>query len=103
MDRCEVKGRCVRYFLMRRPRDEAQPLSLRAKIFLAWHAQIMSHRFVQRGENHVPPGSTLATRLALKLPAATMPNVEIALGTLRYETRECSTPRCAASRKISKQ
>lgn len=92
-DSCNDPGHCVRHFIVRRPRDEAVPLSLRIRVVLSdlvhQHARTMSDFSWKVGAvatREVPPGPTLAQRLALTVePTKMTSGVELAEHRFRRE------------------
>lgn len=100
-DSCRLAGRCERYFLVRRPRDEAVPLSLRVMVLLSYDdpsSSKLSQFSWQVGAVatlELPPGATLAQRLALTVaPTRLQSGVELAQHRWRGERlhREAPTP-----------
>lgn len=89
---CLMPGRCVRHFLVRRPRDEAVPLALRVWVVLSSHdsqSNELSQFSWQVGAVatlDLPPGATLAQRLALTVsPTKMKSGVELAQHRFRGE------------------
>lgn len=91
-NRCQTPGRCVRHFLVRRPRDESVPLLLRVMVVLS-HDDSQSNDLAQFSWQVgavatlvLPPGATLAQRLALTVvPTQLKSGVELAQHRLRGE------------------
>lgn len=89
---CMTPGRCVRHFLVRRPRDESVPLSLRVMVVLSYQDS-RSNKLAQFtwqvgavATLDLPQGATLAQRLALTVsPTRLKSGVELAQHRLRGE------------------
>ncbi len=68
-DRCEGAGACTRYALLRRPLQEGQPLSVRARLAFSRSAPSVFHTddMVAVVERPLPPGALLRQRLPMSL------------------------------------